>query len=204
MVRSQLMGRGIADARVLDAFRSVPRHEFVDESQWGSAYGDHPLPIGQGQTISQPYIVALMTTHLNLTGDEKVLEIGTGSGYQTGILASLAAEVHSVEIIAELSVRAGNTLKKLDFNNAHLHVGDGSPGWPVDAPYDRILVTAAAPEISQDLIDQLADGGLLVAPVGERWRQVLEVWKKRGEKIEKEKILPVVFVPLRGEFGWQD
>jgi len=204
MVKSQLKGRGIDDARVLEAFKTVPRHEFLDESQWGAAYGDHPLPIGHGQTISQPYIVALMTTHLNLSGSEKVLEIGTGSGYQTGILAHLAKEVHSVEIIPELSQRAGEALRRLQTTNVHLHVGDGSPGWPLDAPYDRILVTAAAPEISADLISQLADGGLLVAPVGERWRQVLEVWKKSGEKVVKEKILPVVFVPLRGQFGWQD
>ena len=145
-----------------------------------------------------------MTTHLNLTGDEKVLEIGTGSGYQTEFLPPWRRKFTRLRSSQSCQRALRRHLKKLNFNNAHLHVGDGSPGWPADAPYDRILVTAAAPEISQDLIDQLADGGLLVAPVGERWRQVLEVWKKRGKRIEKEKILPVVFVPLRGEFGWQD
>jgi len=204
MVEIQIKRRGINNARVLNAFQTVPRHLFVPEEYQADAYADHPLPIGNGQTISQPYIVALMTASLELTGAEVVLEIGTGSGYQTAILAALAKEVHSVERISQLSERAAHNLRSLEMNNVFLHVGDGSLGWPDDAPYDRILITAAAPEIPKTMIDQLKTNGRIVGPIGGRWRQMLEVWVKEKKRIKKEQILPVVFVPLRGTHGWQD
>jgi len=204
MVETQIINRGIVDERVIDAFRNVPRHLFVRESDIKNAYSDHPLPIGQGQTISQPYIVALMTSHLDLTGKEKVLEIGTGSGYQTAILARLAKEIHSIERIELLYEFAKNNLREAGIMNVHLHVGDGSLGWSNTAPYDRILITAAAPEISKELLSQLNINGRIVCPLGGRWRQTLEVWVKEKKGIKKEKILPVVFVPLRGAHGWQD
>ena len=204
MVESQIKRRGINNERVLQAFRSIPRHLFVPEEYQTDAYADHPLPIGNGQTISQPYIVALMTSNLKLTGNEKVLEIGTGSGYQTAILANLAKEVHSVERISELSDLAERNLLVFGMDNIHLHVGDGSLGWPDTAPYDSILITAAAPEIPEIILEQLKTNGRIVGPVGGRWRQMLEVWVKEKKRIKKEKILPVVFVPLRGAHGWQD
>jgi len=204
MVESQIKRRGINNERVLQAFRSIPRHLFVPEEYQTDAYADHPLPIGNGQTISQPYIVALMTSNLKLTGNEKVLEIGTGSGYQTAILANLAKEVHSVERISELSDLAERNLLVFGMDNIYLHVGDGSLGWPDTAPYDSILITAAAPEIPEIILEQLKTNGRIVGPVGGRWRQMLEVWVKEKKRIKKEKILPVVFVPLRGAHGWQD
>ena len=204
MVESQIKRRGINNERVLQAFRTIPRHLFVPEIYQADAYADHPLPIGNGQTISQPYIVALMTSTLKLMGNEKVLEIGTGSGYQTAILANLAKEVHSVERISQLSDLAERNLRVLGMDNIYLHVGDGSLGWPDTAPYDRILITAAAPEIPEIILKQLKVNGLVVGPVGGRWRQMLEVWVKEKKRIKKEKILPVVFVPLRGAHGWQD
>ncbi len=204
MVESQIKRRGINNERVLQAFRTIPRHLFVPEEYQTGAYADHPLPIGNEQTISQPYIVALMTSHLNLTGDEKVLEIGTGSGYQTAILANLAKEVHSVERISQLSDLAKRNLRVLEMDNIYLHVGDGSLGWADAAPYDRILITAAAPEIPEIILEQLKVSGRIVGPVGGRWQQMLEVWVKEKKRIKKEQILPVVFVPLRGAHGWQD
>jgi len=204
MVELQIKRRGINNARVLHAFRTVPRHLFVPEEYQASAYADHPLPIGNEQTISQPYIVALMTAGLELTGDEVVLEIGTGSGYQTAILANLVKEVHSVERISQLSELAERNLHALEMDNIYLHVGDGSLGWPDNAPYDCILITAAAPLIPKTILDQLETNGRIVAPIGGRWRQTLEVWVKEKKRIKKEKILPVVFVPLRGTHGWQD
>jgi protein-L-isoaspartate(D-aspartate) O-methyltransferase len=204
MVESQIKRRGINDERVLQAFRTIPRHLFVLEKYQTDAYTDHPLPIGKGQTISQPYIVALMTSNLKLTGNEKVLEIGTGSGYQTAILANLVKEVHSVERIPQLSDLAERNLRPLEMDNIYLHVGDGSLGWTDAAPYDRILITAAAPEIPEIILEQLKVNGRLVSPVGGRWRQMLEVWVKEKNRIKKEQILPVIFVPLRGAHGWQD
>lgn len=204
MVESQIKRRGINDERVLQAFRTIPRHFFVPEVYQADAYADHPLPIGNGQTISQPYIVALMTSNLKLKGDEKVLEIGTGSGYQTAILANLVKEVHSVERISQLSDLAERNLRVLGMENINLHVGDGSLGWPDDAPYDRVLITAAAPEIPEIILEQLKINGRIVVPIGGRWRQMLEVWVKEKKQIKKEQILPVVFVPLRGAHGWQD
>jgi len=204
MVELQIKRRGVINARVLQAFRTVPRHLFVPEEYQASAYADHPLPIGNEQTISQPYIVALMTAGLELIGDEVVLEIGTGSGYQTAILANLAKEVHSVERISQLSELAERNLRALEMDNIYLHVGDGSLGWPDNAPYDCILITAAAPFIPKIILDQLKANGRIVAPIGGRWRQILEIWVKGKKQIKKEQILPVVFVPLRGAHGWQD
>ncbi len=204
MVETQIRARGINDPRLLDVFLKIPRHLFVSEELQPDAYEDHPLPIGSGQTISQPYIVALMTSLLELQGDEKVLEIGTGCGYQAAVLGSLAEEVHTVERIEPLAETAGKNLSRLGFQNVHVHMGDGSLGWPDEAPYDGILVTAASPEVPPGLVDQLKINGKLVIPVGERWRQILELWIKKPAGIEKKEILPVVFVPLRGKQGWQD
>ena len=204
MVEKQIISRGITDARVLAAMRAVPRHAFVPDKYLEEAYEDHPLPVGEGQTISQPYIVAFMTSHLELTGSEKVLEIGTGSGYQAAILARLAKEVHSVERIPELASKAEATLKRLGFDNVAVHAGDGSLGWPEAAPYDRIIVTAAAPSVPDALTDQLKAGGRLIIPVGERWHQMLEEWEKTSAGLIKKEVLSVVFVPLLGQKGWQD
>lgn len=204
MVETQIKARGINDPRVLRVFERVPRHLFVSEEMRPDAYEDHPLPIGYGQTISQPYIVALMTSLLDLKGSEKILEIGTGCGYQAAILANLAAEVHTIERIKNLADFAGVNLASLALTNIQVHVGDGSLGWPEAAPYDGILVTAASPSVPANLIEQLNTGGKLIIPVGERWRQVLELWTKTSQGVEKKEILPVVFVPLRGEQGWQD
>ena len=204
MVRDQIMRRGIDDARLLQIFRQVPRHAFVPVDYADAAYADQPLPIGHGQTISQPYIVALMTNCLDLNGKEKVLEIGTGSGYQTAILAALAKEIYSVEIIKELSQRAGEAFDLLGIDNIHLFIADGSSGLKEHQPYDRIIITAAVPSLSDEIKDQLKVGGRIVAPIGDRFRQHLEIWKRNEEGFIKEKILPVVFVPLRGKYGWQD
>lgn len=204
MVENQIVRRGIVNSKVLDTFRKVPRHLFVPGEHLDRAYSDCPLPIGHGQTISQPYIVALMTELLALTGEERVLEIGTGSGYQTAILAALAKEVYSVEIIKELTVLAKTVVQSLKIKNVNLFTGDGSTGLLVHAPYDRVIVTAAAPQISGEIKNQVADGGKIVVPMGERWQQVLEVWTRADEKFTKERILPVAFVPLRGKYGWQD
>jgi protein-L-isoaspartate(D-aspartate) O-methyltransferase len=204
MVSEQIVRRGVSSLKVLDALRSVPRHRFVPPESQAYAYDDFPLPIGQGQTISQPYIVALMTQLLQLEGEETVLEIGTGSGYQAAVLASIAKIVHSIEMLAELSEKAARILVELDFHNIHLHVGDGSLGWPKAAPYQGILVTAAAPKPPQALLDQLANGGRLVIPVGDRGSQVLQVWEKVKGGWDHEDIVPVAFVPLRGKEGWHD
>lgn len=204
MVKDQIKARGITDTRVLAAMRTLPRHAFVPDNFLDEAYQDHPLPVGEGQTISQPYIVALMTSRLELKGSEKVLEIGTGSGYQAAILARLSKEVHTVERIPELAEKAKNTLKELGIDNVIVHVGDGSLGWPEDAPFDRIIVTAAAPAVPEELTSQLAPGGRLIIPVGERWNQMLEEWERTGAGLEKRDVLPVVFVPLLGQKGWQE
>jgi protein-L-isoaspartate(D-aspartate) O-methyltransferase len=204
MVSNQIARRGVDAPRVLEAMRSVPRHRFVPSESQNYAYDDFPIPIGQGQTISQPYIVALMTQLLQLEGDEKVLEIGTGSGYQAAILASLAKTVHTVEMLPELSERADKILAELGFSNIHMHIGDGSLGWPKAAPYHGILVTAAAPKLPQALLDQLSENGKLVIPVGDRGSQVLQVWERVQAGFNHEDIIPVAFVPLRGESGWHD
>jgi len=202
MVESQLVHRGIKDKRVLDAMRQVPRHLFVPKDMRGLAYSDSPLPIGQGQTISQPYIVALMTELLELTGQEKVLELGTGSGYQAAILSRLACQVYSVERHAALAGQAEKVLTQLGYDNVVISVGDGTLGWPEHSPYEAIIVTAAAPDVPQPLTDQLTDGGRLVAPVGSRWSQVLAKVKRQGETLTREHLTAVAFVPLVGKYGW--
>jgi protein-L-isoaspartate(D-aspartate) O-methyltransferase len=200
MVEDQIARRGIRDSRVLEVFRTVPRHRFVPDEYQSSAYDDCPLPIGFGQTISQPYIVALMTSSLALEGTERVLEIGTGSGYQAAILASLACEVHTVEFIPELAEQAGKMLSA--YENVHPHVGDGSLGWIDSAPYDCILVSAAAPQTPKPLLEQLADEGRMILPVGGRGMQKLELWKKKAGEYQVDDTVNVAFVPLRGEKGW--
>lgn len=202
MVDTQLIPRGIKDERVLKVMRKVPRHLFLDESQWFRAYDDMALPIGEGQTISQPYMVAIMTELLELKGDEKVLEIGTGSGYQAAILCELSREVYSIERVQTLSERASNVLRSLGYENIHLRVGDGTLGWPEEAPFDKMIITAACPEIPEPLIDQLSEGGMIVAPVGERFSQVLLRMRKGKGKFIEEYHTPCVFVPLIGKYGW--
>lgn len=204
MVADQLASRDIKDERVLEAMREVPRHRFVPPEHQHMAYADGPLPIGEGQTISQPYIVALMTQLLALTGEEKVLEVGTGSGYQAAILAHLAREVHTVEYYPELARRSRALLQELGLENVQVHVGDGSLGWPDEAPYDAIIGTAAAPKVPQPLLDQLEDGGRLVLPVGGRGGQILKRWRRQGSDFREESIAPVAFVPLRGDHGWDE
>jgi protein-L-isoaspartate(D-aspartate) O-methyltransferase len=199
MVDDQLRARGISDRRVLAAMERVPRHRFVPDANLYAAYDDHPLPIGDGQTISQPYMVAIMTQSLRLKGHERVLEIGTGSGYQMAILAQLAAYVYGVERIRTLADRASERLDALGCTNVEVHVGDGSLGWPDQAPYDRILVTAGTPAILNPWVEQVVHGGLIVAPVGDRWGQTLVVATKTPLGIERETICGCMFVPLIGE-----
>jgi len=203
MVAEQIVARGIREPRLLRVMESVPRHCFIQPDDLAWAYSDGPLPIGYGQTISQPYIVALMTELLGLKGTECVLEVGTGSGYQAAILGGMAREVHTVEVIPQLAALAVETLTPLGFLNIHVHVADGSLGWPEACPYDGILVAAAAPSVPQPLLEQLAvDGGRLVIPIGSRGYQKLEIWTRRGKKFEQQIHISVAFVPLRGELGW--
>jgi protein-L-isoaspartate(D-aspartate) O-methyltransferase len=204
MVESQLIPRGIRDQRVLHAMRRVPRHLFVEELIRHSAYDDMALPIGEGQTISQPYMVAIMTELLELKGSEKVLEIGTGSGYQAAVLAELAKEVYTVERIPVLTKRAKEILLSLGYENIHLETGDGTLGWSEEAPFDRIIVTAASPRIPDPLIDQLAIDGVLLVPVGSRFSQQILKMKKTEQGLTEEYHTPCVFVPLIGEHGWKD
>lgn len=204
MVTEQIIRRGVRSASVLNAFREIPRHLFIPEKYVDEAYHDHPLPIGYGQTISQPYIVALMTDSLKLTGEEKILEVGTGSGYQAAILSCLATEVHTVERIPELAKKAENILRQLDIRNVRVHVADGTEGWKDASPFDAIVVTAAAPEVPQPLLDQLAADGRLIIPKGSRWHQELQLWIKTKEGVQTESIIPVVFVPLIGKWGWDE
>ena len=204
MVAQQIERRGVTDPRLLDAMRTVPRHMFVPEDLQSMAYDDCPLAIGNGQTISQPYIVALMTQLLRLQGEENVLEIGTGSGYQAAILSRLAKSVHTVERFASLASRARRVLSSLQYENVFVHTQDGSLGMPEAAPYQSILVTAAAPSPPPPLLEQLAENGRLVLPVGGRGGQILQVWQRRGDTYEDEDILYVQFVPLRGLHGWNE
>ncbi len=201
MVEEQIVQRGLKEPRLLAAMEAVPRHLFVPEEFRHVAYGDHPLPIGFEQTISQPYIVALMISLLNLRGSERVLEVGTGSGYQAALLAHLAAEVHTVEIIPELAERSRPILAA--YSNVHCHVGNGSLGWPEAAPYDGIIVAAAAPRLPRPLLEQLKDGGRLVFPLGRLGFQMLKLVIRRGGVFEKRTITGVAFVPLRGRYGWR-
>lgn len=204
MVESQLAPRGIKDPRVLEAMRKVPRHLFVQETQRGSAYEDYPLPIGEGQTISQPYMVALMTEALNLSGEESVLEIGTGSGYQTAVLAELACKVYSVERIPSLAGQARKTLDSLGYKNVLVRLSDGTLGWPEYAPFDRIIVTAGAPSIPEPLLEQLVEDGILVVPVGSSLSQeLIQLTRYRDGSIRKRKLGGCVFVRLVGKHGWE-
>ena len=202
MVDRQITVRGITSPRILSAFLEVPRHRFVPEGQQAFAYQDRPLPIGLGQTISQPYIVAYMTDLLQLTGGERVLEIGSGSGYQAAILGALAAEVHTIERHPSLAEKAASLLKELNYTNVIVHKGDGTMGLEQYAPYQAIMVTAAAREVPIPLLNQLDDGGKLVMPVGDRGGQVLLLYSRKGNDFLKQDLAPVAFVPLIGEHGW--
>lgn len=193
---------GIRDERVLSVMEKIPRHLFVPEHIRHLAYEDTPLPIGHGQTISQPYIVALMTEALGLTGQEKVLEIGTGSGYQTAILAELAGEVFSIERVPELAEVARRRLAELGYRNIYVRVGDGTLGWPEEAPFDRLIVTGGLPRVPDPLWDQLAEGGRLVAPIGGRYDQYLWVYTKERGRAHKRALCPCTFVPILGAHGF--
>jgi len=202
MVTQQIMRRGVVTPRVIEAFGKVPRHLFVPEQFQSHSYNDHPLPIGEGQTISQPYMVALMTDLLNLSGEEKVLEIGTGSGYQAAILAELGKEVYTVERHKLLAERAERLLGELNYQNVKVLVGDGTKGWKEFSPYQRIIVTASAPDVPQPLFEQLDEMGKLVIPIGGRWSQDLALIEKRKGKMIRKSICGCVFVPLIGEYGY--
>jgi protein-L-isoaspartate(D-aspartate) O-methyltransferase len=204
MVERQIRRRGIVDARVLSAMDSVPRHCFVPADRLASAYSDCPLPIGDGQTISQPFMVAAMADALMLQGSERVLEIGAGSGYQAAVLSLLAQEVIAIETRPRLAAMARERLACLGHLNVRIQEGDGSLGWPVERPYDAILVSAAAPAVPQPLIDQLADGGRLAIPVGETENQQVLRITKRGGEIIREKLYHCRFVPLVGQHGWRE
>ena len=201
MVTHQLVARGITDKLVLDAFAQVPREEFVPENARKQAYEDRPLSIGRGQTISQPYMVAIMTQELRLRGRERVLEIGTGSGYQTAILARIVQWVHTVERIPQLAASAAEHFRALGIDNVTQALGDGTAGWPGPLTFDRIIVTAASPEIPPPLIDQLEDGGILMVPVGRDYRQMLVRVEKAGGRVTEHDVLACVFVPLIGDYG---
>jgi len=199
-----LKDEGIKSQKVLNAILKVPRHMFVPQEYLSLSYENEALPIGYGQTISQPYIVALMTEALNLQGNEKVLEIGTGSGYQTAILAELALEIYTVERIKELLEEAKKRLRVLGYNNVYFKLGDGTLGWEEFAPYDRIIVTAASYDIPEPLKEQLKDGGIMVIPIGGRDFQYLYRIMKKGDNFYRENLGGVRFVPLKGEYGWKD
>lgn len=203
MVQEQLVPRGITDPKVLNAMNTVPRHLFVEDALQYQAYGDHPLPIGEGQTISQPYVVALMTQLLELKGHETVLEIGTGCGYQSAVLARICARVCTIERIKTLHSRARNTFDRLHYFNILCKIDDGTEGWPEHAPYDAIMVTAGGPLIPEPLIDQLADPGTLVMPVGDQASQTLSVLTKKNGEIITKAVENVRFVRLIGSHGWK-
>ncbi|MFP5378485.1 MAG: protein-L-isoaspartate(D-aspartate) O-methyltransferase [Vicinamibacteria bacterium] len=196
MVETQIRARGVRDPRVLAAMRKVPRHRFVPESERGAAYGDHPLPIGHGQTISQPYIVAFMTEALGVGPGAKVLEIGTGSGYQAAVLGEIAGEVYTVEIVSPLAAQAAALLADLGYANVPVRDGDGYAGWPEHAPYDAIMVTAAPEEVPAPLVEQLAVGGRLVIPVGTVEQHLLVYTKQADGRLREEDRMPVRFVPF--------
>ncbi len=204
MVAEQIEQRGVRDPHVLAALRAVPRHVFVPEESQLFAYGDYPLSIGSGQTISQPYIVALMTELAQVTPDSRVLEVGAGCGYQAAVLACLADQVIAVERLESLAETARRNLSILDCGNVEVICADGSGGWPPNAPYQAILVSAAAPEVPPPLLAQLAEGGRLVIPVGGRSVQSLQVWHRQGGETTLRDVIPVSFVPLLGQFGWRE
>ncbi|UCF81879.1 MAG: protein-L-isoaspartate(D-aspartate) O-methyltransferase [Acidobacteriota bacterium] len=196
MVREQLEARDITDKRVLEAMRTVPRHRFVPVDELRHAYADNPLPIGLGQTISQPYIVAVMTETLELKKSDVVLEIGTGSGYQAAVLAGLVKHVYTIEILCELAERARKTLRVLNYENVTVRCGDGYGGWPGRAPFDAVIVTAAPPEIPQKLVEQLKPGGRMVVPVGRYFQSLQLIVKREDGSVSTRDILPVRFVPM--------
>jgi protein-L-isoaspartate(D-aspartate) O-methyltransferase len=204
MVEEQIMGRGISDERVLKAMRTVPRHEFLPEAIRGNAYVDQALPLGEGQTMSQPYMVALMTELLKLNGTERVLEIGTGSGYQAAVLAELCEKVYTVERIKVLADKARATLDRLGYRSVALKVYDGTYGWKEMSPFDAIVVTAGAPHVPDALVEQLREGGRMVIPVGDRYGQRLIKMVKTAGGVITEQSVPCVFVPLIGNHGWKE
>jgi len=204
MVESQIRQRGVTSSRVLAAMTKVPRHRFVPPHLWDQAYNDYPLPIGENQTISQPYIVALMTEALDLRSTDKVLELGTGSGYQAAILAELAAQVFSIDRVPSLARKAEETLKALGYSNVRIRVGDGTLGWPEEAPFDAIMVTAGSPQIPPPLLEQLAPGGRLVIPVGDQFSQTLTRVRRTAEGLKYEYLGGCRFVKLIGRYGWQE
>ncbi len=204
MVEEQIVARGIRNPRVLDAMRKVPRHEFLPEAIRGMAYQDSALPLGESQTMSQPYMVAAMTELLALSGPERVLEIGTGSGYQAAVLAELCEKVYTVERIKTLADRARLNLDRLGYRSVAIKVYDGTYGWKEMAPFDAIIVTAASPDVPQPLVDQLKEGGRMVIPVGERYSQTLAKIVKTAEGVSTTKSIPCVFVPLIGNHGWKE
>jgi len=204
MVEEQIVGRGVKNTRVLAAMRKIPRHEFLPEAIRGVAYADQALPIGEGQTMSQPYMVALMTELLELKGPERVLEIGTGSGYQAAVLAELCEKVYTVERVKMLAAQARVVLDRLGYKNVAIKVYDGTYGWKETAPFDAIVVTAGSPDVPSALVDQLKDGGRLVIPVGERHSQQLVRMMKTSRGIVTEKSVPCIFVPLIGAHGWKE
>jgi len=204
MVEEQVVRRGIENQQVLDAMRKVKRHLFVDEKYWDRAYDDTPLSIACSQTISQPYMVALMTELIEPNGDKIVLELGTGSGYQTAILAEICKQVYSIERHEELAEQAKNLLKKFGYQNVEIKSGDGTIGWKNKAPFDAIIVTAAAPDVPDALVDQLVDRGKMAIPIGTQYRQNLELVQKRGDSYIKKTICGCIFVPLIGEGGWAE
>ncbi len=204
MVEEQLIPRGIMNEKVLAAIRKIPRHLFIPGKSLENAYGDYPLPVGEGQTISQPYMVALMTQCLELEGGEKVLEIGTGSGYQAAILAEIAKEVYSMERFGSLAQNARSFLEGLGYKNIKIKAGDGTEGWSEFAPYDGIIVTAGTPSIPEPLLEQLAEGGKMVIPVGGAFSQELILVRKTAGEISQEEICGCVFVPLVGKYGWKE
>ncbi|MBI5192696.1 MAG: protein-L-isoaspartate(D-aspartate) O-methyltransferase [Nitrospirae bacterium] len=203
MVDEQLIPRGIKDGRVLSVMRKVPRHLFVDEALQYRAYDDNAMAIGDGQTISQPYMVAAMTECLELKGNEKILEVGTGSGYQAAVLAELGGYVFTIERVTALAYRAEKLLNELGYFNVTVHVSNGTMGLEAESPFDRIIVTAGAPDIPEALVEQLAEGGILVIPVGDRYSQMLKTVKKRAGDVITTSLFPCVFVPLIGEDGWE-
>ena len=204
MVEEQLVSRGIKNERVLNAMRKVPRHLFVEEALCDRAYGDHALPIGERQTISQPYMVGLMTEVLELKGPERVLEIGTGSGYQAAVLAELVTKVYSIERIKPLALKARDRLEQFRYHNVVIKIFDGTYGWGDEAPFDAIMVTAGAPEIPQPLLDQLVEGGRMAIPIGDRLTQVLHKIVKTPKGITDIPTTSCVFVSLVGQHGWND
>jgi protein-L-isoaspartate(D-aspartate) O-methyltransferase len=204
MVEEQLLDRGIKDLRVAEAMNRVPRHLFVQRPFQHKAYGDHPLPIGENQTISQPFVVAAMTEALRLTGEERVLEIGTGSGYQTALLAELALQVFTIERIKSLGQNAKRILDQLGYTNINYKIFDGTYGWRDMGPYDAAMITAAGPDVPKTLIEQVKDGGRIVAPIGDSEKQELVVFTRTGDRLQKQVLVSCNFVPLIGKYGWPE